>query len=255
MTDRLRGKTALITGAASGIGRASALLFAAEGARIVACDINADGGEDVAQAIRKAGGDAEFVHADVTDEQAVARRSPQPWAATARRTCCTTARADRPTTMRPSDELSIDTLDHVLRVDLRSVVLCSRAAIPLMTAHGGGSIINMSSFVAFRGVFNIHAYISAKGALVSLTRAMAGRYARDRIRVNAIAPGIALSERAAARMASGNIAPTLTFTFEDYPFATGRPEDIANVALFLASDESRMVTAQTIVADGGLSSY
>jgi NAD(P)-dependent dehydrogenase (short-subunit alcohol dehydrogenase family) len=113
----------------------------------------------------------------------------------------------------------------------------------------------MSSFVAFRGVFNIHAYISAKGALVSLTRAMAGRYARDGIRVNAIAPGIALSERAAARMASGNIAPTLTFRFEDYPFATGRPEDIANVALFLASDESRMISAQTIVADGGLSSY
>jgi NAD(P)-dependent dehydrogenase (short-subunit alcohol dehydrogenase family) len=84
---------------------------------------------------------------------------------------------------------------------------------------------------------------------------MAGRYARDRIRVNAIAPGIALSDRAAARMASGNIAPTLTFRFEDYPFATGSPEDIANVALFLASDESRMISAQTIVADGGLSSY
>jgi NAD(P)-dependent dehydrogenase (short-subunit alcohol dehydrogenase family) len=109
--------------------------------------------------------------------------------------------------------LSVDTLDHVLRVDLRSVVL------------------------------------------VSLTRSKAGRYARDGIRVNAIAPGIALSERAAARLASGNIAPTLTFRFEDYPFATGRPEDIANIALFLASGESRMITAQTIMADGGLSSY
>ena len=76
-------------------------------------------------------------------------------------------------------ELSVDTLDHVLRVDLRSVILCSQAAITMMFGHGGGSIINMSSFVAFRGVFNIHAYISAKGALVSLTRAMAGRYARD----------------------------------------------------------------------------
>jgi len=188
MTDRLRGKTALITGAASGIGRASALLFAAEGARIVACDINAGGGEDVAQAIRQAGGDAEFVHADVTDEQAVARAF-----ATA------TGRYGPPDVLHNCaggstdddaavHELSIDTLDHVLRVDLRSVVLCSRAAIPLMAAHGGGSIINMSSFVAFRGVFDIHAYISAKGALVSLTRAMAGRYARDRIRVNAIAP-------------------------------------------------------------------
>lgn len=112
MTDRLRGKTAFITGAASGIGRASALLFAAEGARVVACDVNADGGQDVAHAIRTGGGDAE-----------------------------------------------------------------------------------------------------------------------------------------------GDIAPTLTFRFEDYPFATGRPEDIANVALFLASDESRMISAQTIVADGGPSSY
>jgi NAD(P)-dependent dehydrogenase (short-subunit alcohol dehydrogenase family) len=178
MTGRLHGKAALITGAASGIGRASALLFAAEGARIVVCDINADGGGDVAQAVRKTGGDAEFIHADVTDEQDVARA----FAAAAERygppdvlhNCAGGSTDDDAAT----GELSIGTLDHVLRVDLRSVVLCSRAAIPLMTAHGGGSIINVSSFVAFRGVFNIHAYISAKGALVSLTRAMAGRYAR-----------------------------------------------------------------------------
>lgn len=255
MSERLGGKTAFITGAASGIGRASAVMFASQGARVVACDINADGGQEVTAAIRDAGGDAGFVRADVTDEQAVAQAFEQ---ATSRYgppdvlyNCAGGSTNDDAAV----DELSVDTLDQVLRVELRSVMLCSRAAIPLMTGRGSGSIINMSSFVAFRGVFNIHAYISAKGALVSLTRAMAGRYARDGIRVNAIAPGIALSERAAARMKSGNIAPTLTFSFEDYPFATGTPEDIASVALFLASDESRMITAQTIVADGGLGSY
>ena len=179
MTDRLRGKTALITGAASGIGRASALLFAAEGARIVVCDINAEGGEDVVQAIRKAGGDAEFIHADVTDERAVAAT----FAAAADRYGppdvlhnCAGGSTDDDAAV---GGLSVDTLDHVLRVDLRSVVL------------------------------------------VSLTRSKAGRYARDGIRVNAIAPGIALSERAAARLASGNIAPTLTFRFEDCPSPPG----------------------------------
>jgi NAD(P)-dependent dehydrogenase (short-subunit alcohol dehydrogenase family) len=165
MTDRLRGKTAFITGAASGIGRASALLFAAEGARIAACDINAAGGEDVAQAIRQGGGDAQFLQADVTDEQAVARA----FAAAADRygppdvlhNCAGGSTDDDAAT----GELSVDTLDRVLRVDLRSVILCSQAAIKLMSGHGGGSIINMSSFVAFRGVFNIHAYISAKAAM------------------------------------------------------------------------------------------
>jgi NAD(P)-dependent dehydrogenase (short-subunit alcohol dehydrogenase family) len=135
MTDRLRGKTAFITGAASGIGRASALLFAAEGARMVACDINADGGEDVAQAIRQGGGDAEFIHADVTDEQAVARA----FAVAADRygppdvlhNCAGGSTDDDAAT----GELSVDTLDRVLRVDLRSVILCSQAAIRLMSGR------------------------------------------------------------------------------------------------------------------------
>lgn len=254
MSDRLSGTSAFITGAASGIGRASALLFAAEGARVMACDINADG-EKVAAAARQAGGDADFLRADVTNEQEVAAAFDTAAGRLGLPDVLLNCAGGSTDADAAVDSLSVDTLDQVLRVDLRSVILCSRAAIPLMAERGGGSIINMSSFVAFRGIFDIHAYIAAKGALVSLTRAMAGRYARDGIRVNAIAPGIALSERAAARMKSGNIAPTLTFRFDDYPFATGTPEDIANVALFLASGESRMISAQTIVADGGLSSY
>jgi NAD(P)-dependent dehydrogenase (short-subunit alcohol dehydrogenase family) len=134
-------------------------------------------------------------------------------------------------------------------------MLSCRMAIPPMIESGGGTIVNMASFVAFRGAFDIHAYSAAKGALVSLTRTMAGSYAQHGIRVNAIAPGVALSERAAARITSGNIAEVMTFRWNDYPFAMGTPEDIAHLALFLASDESRMVNAQTISADGGLSSY
>jgi NAD(P)-dependent dehydrogenase (short-subunit alcohol dehydrogenase family) len=254
MTDRLRGKTAFITGAASGIGRATARLFADEGARVVVCDIDA-AGADVTAEIRRAGGESIFVEADVTDETTVAaafRRADEAYGDLHVLHNCAGGSGNDDAAV---EELDVTTLQKVLALDLQSAVLCAKAAIPRLRASGGGAIINMSSFVAFRGVFDIHAYIAAKGALVSLTRAMAGRYAKSAIRVNAIAPGIALSDRAAARIRSSNIAATMNFSWDDYPLAIGRPEDIAGVALFLASDESRMVSAQTIVADGGLSSY
>jgi NAD(P)-dependent dehydrogenase (short-subunit alcohol dehydrogenase family) len=255
MTDRLQNKIAFITGAASGIGRASALLFARQGAQVVVSDINTDGGKEVVAEIERNGGTAAFIQMDVTDERSVGeafRRARQDFGVVDVLYNCAGGSTNDDSSVH---ELRLETIQHVLALELESAMLCSREAIPSMIERSGGSIINMASFVAFRGAFEIHAYAAAKGAIVSLTRTMAGRYAKNGIRVNAIAPGVALSERAAARIASSNIVNEMTFKWDDYPFAMGAPEDIANLALFLASDESRMVTAQTISADGGLSSY
>lgn len=255
MAGRLAGKVAIVTGASSGIGRASALAFAREGARVIAWDVNDPGGDALIEEVAAAGGTGSFVHVDVTDEHAVTMavaKCQQVFGALHILHNCAGGSTDAD---RAVDELDLDVLHGVLALDLGSVVTCSKHAIPLLRSSGGGSIINMSSFVALRGVFDIHAYIAAKGALVSLTRAMAGKYAKSGVRVNAIAPGIASSERARARITSPNVAGAQNFSWDDYPFAMGEPGDIANLALFLASDESRMVTGQTVAADGGLSSY
>jgi NAD(P)-dependent dehydrogenase (short-subunit alcohol dehydrogenase family) len=252
MTDRLRDKVAVITGSASGIGRASALAFAREGAQLVIADIDVDGNEALRSELEALGAQVLALQVDVTDEASIASA----FAATAELgplqvlfNCAGgSTSADGPVT-----ELTVAVIEHTFRLDVQSAMLCSRAAIPLMTR--GGSIVNMTSFAAFRGTVRIHAYAAAKGAIDALTRVMAGTYAKDGIRVNAIAPGVALSDRARRRITESNVAADLTFRWEDYPFAMGEPEDIANVALFLASEESRMVTGHTVMADGGLNSY
>lgn len=252
---RLEGKVALITGGGSGIGRASALRFAREGAQIAVSDINAEAGESLVAEATNSGYDILFTRTDVTDASSVARAFEAVDDRFGGLDVLYNCAGGSTSADSSVEQLTAETVDDVMKLEVGSVFACSKEALPRLAARGGGVVVNMSSFVAFRGVWNIHAYIAAKGALVSLTRAMAGAYANKRIRVNAIAPGIALSERAAARISDGNIAGVMTFGWDDYPLAIGRPEDIASVALFLCSDESVMVTGQTIVADGGLSAY
>lgn len=252
MVGRLQDKVSFISGAASGIGRASSLAFAREGSRLVLADINAEANDELAQELRGAGAQVLPLRVDVTDEASIAAA----FAAAAEFgpldvlfNCAGGSTSDD----APVTELSVAVIEHTFQLEVQSTMLCSRAAIPLMTS--GGSIVNMTSFAAFRGTVRIHAYAAAKGAVDALTRAMAGTYAKSGIRVNAIAPGVALSERARRRISESNVAADLTFAWDDYPFAMGEPEDIASVALFLASDESRMVTGHTLMADGGLTSY
>jgi NAD(P)-dependent dehydrogenase (short-subunit alcohol dehydrogenase family) len=250
--ERLAGKVALVTGAGSGIGRASALRFAQEGARVVLAELRPDAGNAAAHAVREAGGDALFVETDVRSEDSVRACIA---AAVARHgkldvlfNCAGgSVAADVPVT-----EIDMAVYEQTLALDLRGTFLCCRHGIPELIRAGGGSVINTSSVVALRGSYTMHAYISAKGAILSLTRSLAGTYAKRGVRANAICPGVVLSERVRSRVGPNLDAAALG---DGHPFSVGEPVDIANVALFLASDESRMITGATIPADGGLSAY
>lgn len=252
--NRLAGKVAVITGAGSGIGRAAARLFVDEGARVVVAEIDPALGEASA---REAGADARFVATDVTDEESVKRmvqQSKDTFGHVDVLLNCAggSLREDRPVT-----EVDPSVWDRTIDLDLKGPFLCCRHVIPLMVEQGKGSVVNFSSVVALRGNHIAHVYVMAKGGLISFTRALAGAYSPKGVRVNAICPGIVLTERVRSRFAGGN---QIRFGGIDdiagqYPFAVGQPEDIANVALFLASDESRMVNGAAIPAEGGFSAY
>jgi len=252
--NRLADKVAVITGAGSGIGRASAKLFVAEGAKVIIAEIDPALGEASA---REAGAGARFVHTDVTDEESVKQMVRQARDAFGRIDVLMNCAGGSVREDSPVTEVDLSVWDGTITLDLKGPFLCCRHVIPVMVAQGKGSVINFSSVVALRGNHIAHVYIMAKGGLISLTRALAGAYSPKGIRVNAICPGVVLTERVKARFASGNQvrfggADNLA---ERYPFGVGQPEDIANVALFLASDESRMVNGAAIPAEGGISAY
>ena len=252
--NRLAGKVAVITGAGSGIGRAAARLFVAEGAKVVVAEIDAALG---AASAREAGADARFVATDVTAEESVKRmvhaaRDTFGHVDVLLNCAGGSLREDRPVT-----EVDPSVWDRTMNLDLKGPFLCCRHVIPLMVERGKGSVVNFSSVVALRGNHIAHVYVMAKGGLISFTRALAGAYSPKGVRVNAICPGIVLTERVKSRFSGGN---QIRFGGIDdiagqYPFAVGQPEDIANVALFLASDESRMVNGAAIPAEGGFSAY
>ena len=154
-------------------------------------------------------------------------------------------------------DVDMSVWQHTMSLDLLGPFLCCRHGIPEIIKAGGGSIVNMSSGAALRGSYKGHVYSAAKGAIFSFTRVLAGRYARDNIRANAICPGLTVTERVIRMFGDPRKLPDSRWRRRcaTYPFSVGDPEDIANVALFLASDKSRMITGATIAADGGTSAY
>ncbi len=263
---RMDGKSVFITGAGSGIGRASALRCAAEGAAITVADINGDLARATAEAVTAAGGRCLGLAVDVTDEaqlaEAVAAAVDQHGSLTNLVNCAGgSIAADDSVT-----KVDMDVWDHTINLDLRGTFLACRTAIPHITAAGGGSIVNFTSVVALQGNFKGHVYTAAKGGIISLTQALAGRYWRDNIRANCIAPGVILTERVRDRIGLGADVPAedavrtalemnARLVDQRHPFGVGVPEDIANVVLFLASDESRMVNGAVIPAEGGAAAY
>jgi NAD(P)-dependent dehydrogenase (short-subunit alcohol dehydrogenase family) len=262
MTGRLAGKVALITGAgAGGIGGASAQAFAREGAKVVVCELRQDRGEAALDLVRGAGGEGLFVQADVTQDEQMrdaVRQGVERFGALHILMCSAGGSIPADDSV-PNVDLAV--FEHTIRLDLLGTMLACRYAIPAIIAAGGGAVVNMSSGAALRGSSPAHVYTAAKGGIISLTRALAGTYAKQNVRVNAIAAGRILSSRVLETIgAPGQPGPYVdkqdaAGRLKDYPFWVGQPEDIASIALFLASEESRMITGATIPADGGRSAY
>jgi NAD(P)-dependent dehydrogenase (short-subunit alcohol dehydrogenase family) len=258
---RLQGKVAFLVGGGAGIAKACATMFAREGARIIVADINAATGQASADAVAAQGGEAMFVKMDVTSEKSVTAAVAAGVAAFGRiDTLFNSAGGSLPEDS-PIDEVDMAVWDRTMVLDLKGTMIACRLVIPQIVAAGGGAVVNMSSGAGLRGANPAHIYTAAKGAIISLTRTMAGSYAKNNIRVNCICAGRTNTERVRATYGmpgKPGTAPdrqNVTEQLKTYPFWMGEPEDIAAVALFLASDESRMITGAAIPADGGRSAY
>ena len=261
MTARLQDRTALISGGGSGIGRAAAELFARHGAQVAVAEIRAELGQATVEAIKSLGGDAIFVQINVTQElsvQSAVKSVVDHFGKLDLLFNCAGGSSPQDTFVTDVD---MSVWEATMNLDLKGTFLCCRHAIPYMVAAGGGTIVNMSSGAALRGSSSAHVYTAAKGAIVSLTRALAGAYAKENIRVNTICSGRVNTERVRETYGIPGYAGQAKDPMDvdeqvkTYPFWFGEPEDMANIALFLASNESRMITGASIPADGGRSSY
>jgi len=243
---RLAGKVAFITGGATGIGRATAILFAHEGARVAIADINTPAGEEAAHL---AGHGAIAIRADVTDpdslKAAIGATVGQFGRLDVLHNNAGGSTADDGTAVNaPLDEFW-----RAIKLDLYGTFLGCRFGIPELIKAGGGSVINMSSNVALMGVPGRDCYTAAKGGIAAITRSLAVAYAPQKVRVNAIAPSATMTDRV-RRLVAGNVA--LTKLADSHLLGLIEPEDIASTALYLASDESRMVTGQVLPVDSGV---
>jgi NAD(P)-dependent dehydrogenase (short-subunit alcohol dehydrogenase family) len=243
---RLQDKVAFITGGGTGIGRATAILFAREGAEVVIADIDTAAGEETAHL---AGNGAIAIRTDVTE--------PDSLQAAIRATVDKFGRLDvlhnnaGGSTARDNTavEAPLEEFWRAIKLDLFGTFLGCRFGIPELIKAGGGSVINMSSNVALMGVAGRDCYTAAKGGIAAITRSLAVAYAPQKVRVNAIAPSATMTERV-KQLVAGNAA--LTKLADSHLLGLIAPDDIAGAALYLASEESRMVTGQVLPVDSGV---
>ena len=251
MAGNLDGKTALVTGGGSGIGRAASLAYAREGARVVVVDVNVESGEETVQQIKESGGDAILVHADVSkpeDTQAMVTKAVEAFGSLdcAFNNAGISGGRDRLFTADYREE----DWDRVININLKGVWLCMKAEIPQMLKQGSGAIVNTASIAGLAGLSGTVAYVAAKHGVTGLTKAAAVEYATSGIRVNAVCPGYiqtplvrpifeenaGMEERVASRHPMGRL---------------GAPEEIAQAVVWLSSDTASFVTGHNMPVDGG----
>ena len=250
---RLEGKVCAITGAGSGIGRAAARLFAAEGASVIILEVNEDAGCSVQKEIEDSGGRAAFIVVDISDVDAVRDAFEKIRAEYCRLDVLyNNASVFLGKQDAAVGELSVDVWHKIISINLHGLFYCCKYGIPLIMESGGGSVITTASSASVIGIPNCDAYTAAKGATVAMTRSMAVEYGPKKVRVNCIAPAAINTPMLQESNLDDPDFDEKAF-FRNAPLGRyGSPEEVARAALFLASDESSYINGAMLVADGGI---
>ena len=249
MAGRLDGKIALITGAGSGIGRASALTFAREGAKVAVADKLVDGGQETARMVEAAGGTASFIEVDVSDAASV-EAMVNTTVDTYGRLDCAYNNAGIEGQVAPTDSYADDMFDKVIAVNLTGVWLCMKYEIPRLLEQGGGAIVNTASGAGLIGVAGLSAYVASKHGVIGLTKTAALEYAKSGIRVNAVCPGL-IQTPMVERLTADQPQLGEALVAMEPVGRTGRPEEIAESVVWLCSDAASFVTGHAMSVDGG----
>ncbi len=249
MTQQFAGKVALVTGGGSGIGRASALAFAREGATVVVADVDTRGGDETVRLIHDEGGNAIFIRTNVARSSEVAALIDTV-IATYHRLDYAHNNAGIEGRRGLTAECSEDNWDQVIDINLKGVWLCMKYEITEMLKHGGGAIVNTSSVAGLVGTQGVPAYVASKHGIVGLTKAAALEYARQGIRVNAVCPG-AVDTPMIDRVTGGDPRARAQISDAEPIGRMAQPEEIAAAVIWLCSEASAFVTGHTMVVDGG----
>ncbi|MEU5865169.1 SDR family NAD(P)-dependent oxidoreductase [Nonomuraea sp. NPDC047529] len=248
--DRLKGKVALITGAGSGIGRAAARLMSAQGALVAVADRDRNGVEETAQGIEDSGGRSLALTVDVTDEGSVADMVNAAVREFGRLdVLCNHVGGTNPRVDLDLMRLDMTEFDRAVDLNIRSTLLGTRHALPHLIKGGGGSVVNTASVAGLVGDVLQIAYGAVKAAVINITKSIAVQYGPQRVRCNAVAPGAVVTPALLGNLPEGVVESLKRVNALPY---LGDPEDIGHTMVFLASDESRYMTGQLLVVDGGM---